>query len=426
MSSRTHNWNGFETTLTAQLTAGATSAQLASTAGLAAPCYLLVEPGTPGNREWIRVNTIVDGNNISGIVRNQAGSVGDITHASTSIVRGVFTKQQLDAIFTDIEGAETTSNNNSSALTDQTTPADQHPEYITVGGSRNFTGTVGGVSGVATTDFVTKAQVDAADAANAADITQEASDRATADNAHANSNDHPSATTGAKGMMSSTDKAKLDGIEANAKDDQTITAGTGLTGGGTGDVSIAHADTTTHGSVNNNGNTVIQDLYIDNFGHATDINSVTITPSLIGAEPAVTDADIYVIGSARKATGIALTAGFYSLADTWNFDGVPASWNGWQCVARATVCLAGAPAGLHIQGYLQIGANTFNMGDPGPNFLGDVKDAGEEVHLTLTHSEIYADLQNRITMQCYLQDASGSGGGVPRYIAWDFMAYRRS
>ena len=36
-----------------------------------------------------------------------------------------------------------------------------------------------------------------------------------------------------------TDGTKLDGIEANAKDDQTITAGTGLTGGGTGDVTIS-------------------------------------------------------------------------------------------------------------------------------------------------------------------------------------------
>lgn len=37
----------------------------------------------------------------------------------------------------------------------------------------------------------------------------------------------------------SVDGTKLDGIEAGAKDDQTITAGTGLTGGGTGDVALA-------------------------------------------------------------------------------------------------------------------------------------------------------------------------------------------
>lgn len=34
------------------------------------------------------------------------------------------------------------------------------------------------------------------------------------------------------------DGTKLDGIEVNAKDDQTITAGAGLTGGGTGDVTL--------------------------------------------------------------------------------------------------------------------------------------------------------------------------------------------
>lgn len=36
----------------------------------------------------------------------------------------------------------------------------------------------------------------------------------------------------------SVDGAKLDTIESNAKDDQTITAGTGLTGGGTGDITL--------------------------------------------------------------------------------------------------------------------------------------------------------------------------------------------
>jgi hypothetical protein len=42
-----------------------------------------------------------------------------------------------------------------------------------------------------------------------------------------------------QGRNMSADGTKLDGIEAGAKDDQTITAGTGLTGGGTGDVALA-------------------------------------------------------------------------------------------------------------------------------------------------------------------------------------------
>lgn len=49
---------------------------------------------------------------------------------------------------------------------------------------------------------------------------------------------HPAATGSVAGFMSSVDKNKLDGIEAGAKDDQAITAGAGLTGGGTGDVTL--------------------------------------------------------------------------------------------------------------------------------------------------------------------------------------------
>ena len=51
----------------------------------------------------------------------------------------------------------------------------------------------------------------------------------------------------------SADGSKLDGIESNAKNDQTITAGGGLTGGGTGDVTISHSDTSSQASVNNSG-----------------------------------------------------------------------------------------------------------------------------------------------------------------------------
>ena len=58
-----------------------------------------------------------------------------------------------------------------------------------------------------------------------------------------------------EGAFANGDKTKLDGIESNAKDDQTITAGSGLTGGGTGDVTISHADTSSQASVNNSGRT---------------------------------------------------------------------------------------------------------------------------------------------------------------------------
>jgi len=75
----------------------------------------------------------------------------------------------------------------------------------------------------------------------------------------------------------SADGAKLDGIEANAKNDQTITAGSGLTGGGTGDVTISHADTSSVSSSNNSGNTFIQDLTFDGYGHVTAVGTGTVS-----------------------------------------------------------------------------------------------------------------------------------------------------
>jgi hypothetical protein len=64
--------------------------------------------------------------------------------------------------------------------------------------------------------------------------------------------------------------------ETNATADQTITAGSGLSGGGTGNVTLSHADTSSQGSVNNSGTTFIQDITLDTYGHITGIGSATV------------------------------------------------------------------------------------------------------------------------------------------------------
>lgn len=73
-----------------------------------------------------------------------------------------------------------------------------------------------------------------------------------------------------------------------------VTAGNGLTGGGTLNATrtihvgagagisvtadaVAHADTSTQASVNNSGNTVIQDITLDGFGHVTGLASTTLS-----------------------------------------------------------------------------------------------------------------------------------------------------
>jgi hypothetical protein len=73
------------------------------------------------------------------------------------------------------------------------------------------------------------------------------------------------------------DGTKLDGIEANAKNDQTITAGSGLSGGGTGNVTISHSDTSslsgTYGSTSDG--TKIDQITVDGQGHVTAITTGT-------------------------------------------------------------------------------------------------------------------------------------------------------
>ena len=57
-----------------------------------------------------------------------------------------------------------------------------------------------------------------------------------------------------------------------------VAAGSGLTGGGdSGTPTISHDNTSDQASVNNSGNTVIQDVTLDTFGHVTGLNSTTLS-----------------------------------------------------------------------------------------------------------------------------------------------------
>lgn len=88
---------------------------------------------------------------------------------------------------------------------------------------------------------------------------------------------------GASGFMTGADKTKLDAIESGATADQVITAGSGISVTGSGDVTVAHADTSSQGSINNSGATVIQDVTLDGFGHVTALASKTLSAGDVGA-----------------------------------------------------------------------------------------------------------------------------------------------
>jgi len=81
----------------------------------------------------------------------------------------------------------------------------------------------------------------------------------------------------------------------------TYSAGSGLSLSGT---TFSHTDTSSQGSVNNSGATVIQDVTLDTYGHVTGLASTTLTAATIGAQPSGTyntiigtDSDINTSGS---------------------------------------------------------------------------------------------------------------------------------
>jgi hypothetical protein len=67
-----------------------------------------------------------------------------------------------------------------------------------------------------------------------------------------------------------------------------LTAGGAITVSGgpittSGSITVNHADTSSQASVNNSGNTVIQDITLDTYGHVTALGSVTFTAASFGA-----------------------------------------------------------------------------------------------------------------------------------------------
>ena len=66
---------------------------------------------------------------------------------------------------------------------------------------------------------------------------------------------------------------------------RTVSAGSGISGGGalSGNITISHADTSSQGSVDNTGATVIQDVTVDTYGHITGLGSKTLTAADVGA-----------------------------------------------------------------------------------------------------------------------------------------------
>ena len=96
--------NAFETTLSSQLGASDLTINVASTTGLASPCYIVVEPDSATQREYIFVDSTVASTSFTTTTadnRYQSGSAAGsgLTHPSGSKVRVAPMKQHFEDIF---------------------------------------------------------------------------------------------------------------------------------------------------------------------------------------------------------------------------------------------------------------------------------------------------------------------------------------
>jgi hypothetical protein len=100
-------------------------------------------------------------------------------------------------------------------------------------------------------------------------------------------------------------------LDAKADDSTTISAGDGLTGGGSlgANRTISHADTSSQASVNNSGNTFIQDITLDTYGHVTGVNSATVVPLSL--------AEVYPVGSVYINAGVSTNPATIFGFGTW-------------------------------------------------------------------------------------------------------------
>lgn len=247
--------NAFETTLTSAMAATDLSAVVTSLGGLTSPCILVIEPDSDSRREFVRfdgtftgssfVTTTINNRYLSG---SAAGS--GITHPVGSVVASVATQQHIEDIHDRIDALAADYSTLDHGVNLTGLADDDHPQYhndargdVRYAKLADFNSHLGGI---ATTD-------------------------------------HPEASTTTRGFMSAADKVKLNNIETGATTDQTITAGGGLTGGGSGNVTLSHANTSSAASKNNSGATVIQDVTVDTYGHVTAMGSKTLTYSDVGA-----------------------------------------------------------------------------------------------------------------------------------------------
>ena len=116
-------------------------------------------------------------------------------------------------------------------------------------------------------------------------------DGLTASTAEINTLDGATATTTEINTLSGVTSGVQGQLNDKAEKNTSINSGGGLSGGGSlaSNRTISHANTSSQGNVNNSGRTVVQDVYLDGYGHATNINSKTLNLSDFGVSASASE-----------------------------------------------------------------------------------------------------------------------------------------
>ena len=139
--------------------------------------------------------------------------------------------------------------------------------------------------------------------------------------------------------------------QLNATSAISISAGGGLSGGGnlTASRTISHSDTSSQGSVSNSGNTVIQDISVDTYGHVTSIGSKALSIPAAYTQPTSTGSvgtyallQVYInADNAARAAGSSLAGSSLRYTNAASLFGSTPSGT-WRLMGQIQASTAGA------------------------------------------------------------------------------------
>lgn len=211
-------------------------------------------------------------------VSGQSDVVADSSTDTLTLVAGSNVTITTNATSDSITIAATDTNTVTNAFTTISTPsgtspvADSTSDTLTLSAGTGIT-----ITGDSSTDTITIAST-ITDTNTTYDLTTSGTSTATVSLAGSDATTDSFTITGggATTVSHSAGAITISSTDTNT----TYTASNGVTLSGT---DIQHADTSTQSSVNNSGNTFIQDITLDGYGHITNINSGTVSFSSYAA-----------------------------------------------------------------------------------------------------------------------------------------------